>query len=348
MTNHYQAVGWNPQKRRYDAALLGFVAAWFAIFLGVGFALFPDATAETLLIRASGTGALLLLHVVLAIGPLCRIDARYLPLLYNRRHLGVTMFGLGLAHGFLATFQFHAWGNLDPLVSLFSAESRFTLSNFPFQPLGFAALVILAVMAATSHDFWLANLGPRTWKTIHMSVYAAWALIVLHVALGALQTERNVVLAIVLGLGVVAILALHLVAGRRETRADEQRAPRVDDAFVDVGPLENFPVDEGRVVQCGGERIAVFRHKDGVSAISNVCRHQGGPLGEGRIVDGCVTCPWHGYQYLAANGCSPPPFTEKVETFRVAVASGRVRVDPRANAPGTPVAPARVATEPRA
>ena len=31
-----------------------------------------------------------------------------------------------------------------------------------------------------------------------------------------------------------------------------------------------------------------------VGVIANVCAHQNGPLGEGRIIDGCVTCPWHG------------------------------------------------------
>jgi nitrite reductase/ring-hydroxylating ferredoxin subunit len=29
---------------------------------------------------------------------------------------------------------------------------------------------------------------------------------------------------------------------------------------------------------------------------------QNGPLGEGRIVDGCITCPWHGYQYRPDTG----------------------------------------------
>ena len=45
-----------------------------------------------------------------------------------------------------------------------------------------------------------------------------------------------------------------------------------------------------------------------IFALSNVCRHQGGPLGEGRILAGCLTCPWHGYQYHVEDGCSPPPF----------------------------------------
>src|SRR5208283_152029 len=99
------------------------------------------------------------------IGPLCRLDPRFLPLLYNRRHLGVSTFLLGLCHGAFSLFQFHALGDADPLVSLFTANRNFTrLADFPFQPLGFVPLIILFLMAATSHDFWLRNLTPLSGK----------------------------------------------------------------------------------------------------------------------------------------------------------------------------------------
>jgi nitrite reductase/ring-hydroxylating ferredoxin subunit len=73
--------------------------------------------------------------------------------------------------------------------------------------------------------------------------------------------------------------------------------------------------------------------------VSNVCQHQNGPLGEGKIIDGCITCPWHGYQYLPGTGASPPPFTEKVATFRTQVADGQVFVHPKPLPPGTRVEP---------
>jgi nitrite reductase/ring-hydroxylating ferredoxin subunit len=57
-------------------------------------------------------------------------------------------------------------------------------------------------------------------------------------------------------------------------------------------------------------------------------------------VDGCITCPWHGYQYLPDTGASPPPFTEKLPTFDVKVTGGRVFVNPTPNPPGTRVEPA--------
>jgi len=65
--------------------------------------------------------------------------------------------------------------------------------------------------------------------------------------------------------------------------------------------------------------------------------------GEGKIVGGCVVCPWHGYEYRPDTGASPPPFVEAVPTFRVRVIDGRVQVDPRPLPPGTRVEPARIA-----
>jgi nitrite reductase/ring-hydroxylating ferredoxin subunit len=51
-----------------------------------------------------------------------------------------------------------------------------------------------------------------------------------------------------------------------------------------------------------------------------------------------VTCPWHGYQYRLEDGCAPPPFTEKLATYRVRIKDGIVEVDPRPLSPGTPAA----------
>jgi DMSO/TMAO reductase YedYZ heme-binding membrane subunit len=113
----YQAVGWNRTKKIYDGILAAGVLVYLAIFVGIGSFVHPNATAETLLIRGLGTSALLLLHIILCIGPLCRLDRRFLPLLYNRRHLGVTLFVLGLAHGTFSIIQFHALGNVNPCCS---------------------------------------------------------------------------------------------------------------------------------------------------------------------------------------------------------------------------------------
>jgi methionine sulfoxide reductase heme-binding subunit len=339
MSVSYQAVGWNRAKIIYDGILAAGLVVYLGVFAGIGSLVHPNATAETLLIRGLGTAALLLLHIILCIGPLCRLDRRFLPLLYNRRHLGVTMFVLALAHGTFSIVQFHALGNLNPLVSVFVSNTRYTsVPDFPFQALGFFALVILFLMAATSHDFWLHNLTAPVWKRLHMLVYVAYALLIAHVTLGALQSEISPLLAAVLGVGLTVVTALHVISAAVERRNDFARAPEAD-GYIAVCAVEKIPEKRACVVSCGGERIAVFKYDGNISAMSNVCQHQNGPLGEGKIIDGCVTCPWHGYQYLPDSGASPPPFTEKVPTYRTRVIGRQVFVHPSPLLPGTRVEP---------
>ncbi len=343
MSVSYQAVGWNRQKRIYDVTLAAGILAYLGMFMGVSLVLRPEATIETLLIRGFGTAALLLLHVILSIGPLARLDQRFLPLLYNRRHLGVTMFILALAHGGFSLVQFHAFGDLNPLISVLAGNGRYdALSQFPFQPLGLTALGIFFLMAATSHDFWLANLTAPVWKALHMLVYVAYGLVILHVALGVLQQETSPILASLLGFGVLWTLGLHTLAGWREVAIDRLRLGAARDGFVETCRVDEINEKYAKIIPMSGERVAIFRYDGKVSAISNVCKHQNGPLGEGKIVDGCVVCPWHGYQYRPEDGASPPPFAEKVPTFRVRVVQGTVWVDPRPLPPGTPVEPAAI------
>ncbi len=73
-----------------------------------------------------------------------------------------------------------------------------------------------------------------------------------------------------------------------------------------------------------------------------MCQHQNGPLGEGCVIDGLVTCPWHGYQYDPRTGQSPAPFTERIPTFDLKYENGRVWVNATPNPPGTPTQPLAV------
>jgi nitrite reductase/ring-hydroxylating ferredoxin subunit len=160
----------------------------------------------------------------------------------------------------------------------------------------------------------------------------------MHVALGVMQYDRNPLIPAMLAGGFLVVTVLHLVAGWRE-RAGDISDKLSDDGWLLVGPPLSIPDQGARIVAApGGERIAVFRDGARIGALSNLCAHQNGPVGEGRIIDGCVTCPWHGYQYRLEDGCAPAPFIEKLATYRVRVVCGMVEVDPRPLAPGTPAA----------
>ncbi len=343
MAASYRMVQWTPFKRGFDLVLLVGVLAFLAAFVAASLTAFPGESGVSvvqLLIRAFGACAFALLTLILLIGPLARLTPRFLPLLYNRRHLGVTCFFLALVHAGLVLFWYHGFGAINPLVSLLVSNPRYdSIAGFPFESLGLIAILILFVMAATSHDFWNAVLGPGLWKALHMGVYWAYALIVAHIMLGAVQGEKGPVYATIVGISAALVAGLHWYAGARETRADAAETPETE-GWLRTAPA--FDIDDGRariITPPSGERIAVFRDGANIYAISNVCRHQGGPLGEGRIIDGCVTCPWHGFQYRPEDGCSPAPFTEKIATYRTRIVGGIVYVHPAPEPPGTPIAP---------
>src|SRR6202012_2540138 len=124
---------------------------------------------------------------------------------------------------------------------------------------------------------------------------------------------------------------LHVAASRRPSGA-----PLVD-GWLYAGAADAIEEDYGLVISPpnAAEPIAIFRHAGKLSAVTNLCAHQNGPLGEGRVVDGCITCPWHGYQYRLEDGRAPPPFTETIATFRLAIVDDQVWVDPVPTPPGT-------------
>jgi nitrite reductase (NADH) small subunit len=72
--------------------------------------------------------------------------------------------------------------------------------------------------------------------------------------------------------------------------------------FVTVGRVADFPIGAGRMVMVGGRQVAVFHLADGLHAIDNTCLHRGGPLCDGAISQGVVTCPWHGWSFHIATG----------------------------------------------
>lgn len=330
MAHDYKLVQWTPYKKAFDTVLAFGVAIFVAAFVVSSLTAFPGE--RTILIqifiRAFGAAAFGLLTIILMIGPLARLSSRFLPVLYNRRHLGVTCFVLAASHAALVVVWYHGFSDLNPLVSLLTSNPRYdSIQGFPFESLGLVAFLVLFVMAATSHDFWNANLGPVLWKAIHMSVYWAYALIVAHVVLGAVQGQKGVAYAVIVGAGATLVTLLHVLAGRREITFDRKTMAPDLDGWLRVGaPGE---IEDGCakiVVAPESERIAVFRDGDNFFAVSNFCPHQGGPLGEGRVLDGRVTCPWHGFQFRLTDGRAPAPFTDRVATYATRVVGGAVYV----------------------
>jgi len=72
--------------------------------------------------------------------------------------------------------------------------------------------------------------------------------------------------------------------------------------WTPVLPASELREGEPRQVEVDGVPIMVVRDGGQVRALADRCSHRGGPLSNGEISDGCVTCPWHGSVFRLEDG----------------------------------------------
>lgn len=114
------------------------------------------------------------------------------------------------------------------------------------------------------------------------------------------------------------------------------RGLMVDHTAWTAGPSEWTPVlDESQLaegqtqaVQVEGRQVLLARIDGEVRALEDACSHAGGPLSEGTVSDGVVTCPWHGSQFRLRDGavvCGPATFAQLRLETRVVLGKVEVR-----------------------
>ena len=100
-----------------------------------------------------------------------------------------------------------------------------------------------------------------------------------------------------------------------------------EENWIDVGDRDELakkPVQELRV---GAKRIALTFRDGQFGAISGVCNHVGGPLGNGTLDGDYVVCPWHYYKFHWQTGAGEPGYeADRVPSHDVKVENGRVLV----------------------
>ena len=115
-----------------------------------------------------------------------------------------------------------------------------------------------------------------------------------------------------------------------------------DDPWIDAGPVEGFADGDVHEVPIGRTRIALSRRGASFGAISGLCNHVGGPLGQGTLDGDYVVCPWHYWKFHRETGAGEPGYEQdRVPSHAVKVEDGRVWVSgkpvtPRARKPHTP------------
>jgi nitrite reductase/ring-hydroxylating ferredoxin subunit/uncharacterized membrane protein len=114
-----------------------------------------------------------------------------------------------------------------------------------------------------------------------------------------------------------------------------RRGAGVDHTAFLEAPSDWTPVaDEASVedsqpllVDAAGLEIVLVRERESLCALLDRCAHQGGPLHEGVIDDGCVICPWHSSRYRISDGVAlSGPTAHPQPTLQVRVRDGKVEV----------------------
>jgi 3-phenylpropionate/trans-cinnamate dioxygenase ferredoxin subunit len=100
-------------------------------------------------------------------------------------------------------------------------------------------------------------------------------------------------------------------------------------AELTVGPVEQLPPGEVKIVRAGELAVGVYNLNGEYYAIEDRCSHDDGPLAEGDFdpEQGVAICPRHGSEFDVRTGrpLSLPAYLP-VETFEVVVEDGIVKV----------------------
>jgi len=126
--------------------------------------------------------------------------------------------------------------------------------------------------------------------------------------------------------GVSAYLGGDLVYDKRigVNHAPGQTPP---DEFTPVLAESDLADGQAKAVDVGDLRMMLVRQNGQINALARECSHLGGPLDEGQIANGSVTCPWHGSRFWLGDGSvRNGPATFPQPHFATRVRNGQIEV----------------------
>ena len=94
--------------------------------------------------------------------------------------------------------------------------------------------------------------------------------------------------------------------------------------FIKVARLSEVPPESVIEVSVGETLYAICNVEGDICALSGVCLHQGGPLGQGTVAEGRVVCPWHAWEYDCRTGENSFEPGQRVATYPVKVEAGEI------------------------
>lgn len=98
--------------------------------------------------------------------------------------------------------------------------------------------------------------------------------------------------------------------------------------FHPVAEAASLPPGEGRTVFLRGREYALFNLDGEFHAIDNECPHRGAPLGAGKLENGRVYCPLHGWVFNAKSGACESRLGCDVRSYPTKLENGEVYLCP--------------------
>ncbi len=187
------------------AKIAVFVAAWYPLARIVFFGLTDRLGANPIefITRSTGLWTLVFLCITLAVTPLRRLTGVG-ALLRFRRMLGLYTFFYATLH-FTTYVWFDKWFDVAAILK--------DIGKRPFIMVGFAAFLLLLVLALTSPRAMVRKLG-RRWQTLHRAIYAVGVLAILHFW-WMRSGKHDLLLPKIYGAVMVALLGWRLLAWLR-------------------------------------------------------------------------------------------------------------------------------------
>jgi multimeric flavodoxin WrbA/nitrite reductase/ring-hydroxylating ferredoxin subunit len=101
-----------------------------------------------------------------------------------------------------------------------------------------------------------------------------------------------------------------------------------DPRWHDLGPADALQDPPLRQLRIGNSSIALSCQNGVFGAVSGVCNHAGGPLGDGHLDGEFVVCPWHYYKFDRHTGAGEPGFEkDRVPSHRLELRDGHLWID---------------------
>lgn len=98
--------------------------------------------------------------------------------------------------------------------------------------------------------------------------------------------------------------------------------------WITVAQTEDLKPGASTCVEINEREVGLFNVDGQIYAVDDLCTHSGGPLSEGDVEDGCVTCPWHAARFNLKTGeAMEGPTNGDLQTYEVRIEDTAIQIN---------------------